>query len=120
MKKAHNEWIEQQRTGEGYQTRVAVTLALVKKILPVTSKRNPKGAPKEKWRCSFYPDFCNILGHKDAHDKQYGMKGKSKEEKGATKKVILGKALSEEMYKLTENGKDLCDIIKETFFFNLV
>ena len=40
--------------------------------------------------------------------------------KDATKKAMLDKLMLEEMDKLTENGRDFCDITKETFLFNLV
>ena len=71
--------MEQQQTGDGYQTGVAVAVAIAKRNLPAASERNPKGTPKEKWRCPFYPDYCTVLGHKDARNKDCGMKEKSKE-----------------------------------------
>ena len=112
LNKAHDKWIEQQRTGEGYQTGVAVAVALAKKNLPAAAERNPVGTLKEKWRCPFYPDFCQMLGHKDARNKQCGMKGKSKEEKDAARAAMLNKAISEEMRKMNENGKDFFEEAK--------
>ena len=94
LNKAHDEWIKQQRTGDGYQTGVVGVLAIVKKTLHAVAKRNPKGTPKEKQRYPFYPDFCNILGHKDARNKDGGMKGKNKSEKDAAKKAMLNKVVS--------------------------
>ena len=116
LNQAHDEWIEQQRTGDGYQTGVAVAVAIAKKNVPAASERNPKGTPKEQWKCPFYPHYCTVLGHKDARNKDCGMKGKSKEEKEAAKKAMLDTAVSQEMIRMAENGKDFGDNVKETLF----
>ena len=50
LNEAHDEWMKQQKTGEGYQPGIAVAIALAKKNLPNPADRNPKGTPKEKWR----------------------------------------------------------------------
>ena len=120
LNEAHDKWMEQQRTGDGYQTGVAVAVAIAKRNLPAASERNPKGTPKEKWRCPFYPDYCTVLGHKDARNKDCGMKGKSKEEKAAAKNAMLDKAVTQEMSRMSQNGKDFCDNVKRNIIFILV
>ena len=100
LNKAHEEWIKQQRTGEGYQSGIAVAVALAKKNLPDPAERNPEGTPKAQCRCIYHPTFCNKLGHKDARSKECGMKSSSKAEKEAAKKSMLADALAEEMKKI--------------------
>ena len=71
--------------------------------------------PKAQWRCAFYPDYCNTLEHKDARNKDCGMKGKTKSEKDAAKKVMLDKVVEQEMKVLSQSGKDFYGNKKETF-----
>ena len=114
LNEAHDEWMKQQKTGEGYQPGIAVAIALAKKNLPNPADRNPKGTPKEKWRCIYYPRFCGALGHKDARSKECGMNAKSKAEREAAKKSMLAEAVAEEMTENRNQGMSK----KERFFDN--
>ena len=104
LNKATEDWQEQQRTGEGYQSGIAVAMALAKKNLPDPAERNPEGTPKAQWRCIYYPKYCSNLGHKDARSKECGMKTKSKEERDAAKKCILAEAVEQEMRENPQNS----------------
>ena len=48
------------------------------------------------------------------------MKGKSKEEKAAAKNAMLDKAVTQEMSRMSQNGKDFCDNVKRNIIFILV
>ena len=67
-KTAQREYIKQQRTGDCYQSSIA--LAATKKVVmasPSVSDRNQPGTTKDKIRCLYHhPNYCVLLGHNDA------------------------------------------------------
>ena len=73
--------------------------------LPSAKERNSKGTPKELLCCSYYPSFCNCLGHTTARSKKCGTQGKSKEEVAAAREKIISDAVANEMEKIKNSGE---------------
>ena len=70
-------------TGKTYGTGIA--LATAEKLVDaklIAASRNPKGAPKELLQYSYhYPNYCTILVHLSAVNKECSVKHKTKEER---------------------------------------
>ena len=92
------------KEGMGYKSGIAAVAA--KKNLPTAKDRNPKGTPQDKLRCPFHhPNYCTLLGHRDARSKVCMMHGKSKEERSAAAKVIQKELIAIEVEKMKNEGK---------------
>ena len=72
-KTAQREYIKQQRTGDCYQSSIA--LAETKKVVmasPSVSDSNLPGTTKDKIRCMYHhPNYCVLLGHTDTRSTGY-------------------------------------------------
>ena len=105
LQKAYDDWMKLEKSGEGYQTGLAVKTALARQNLPKAADRNPEGTTKAQWRCVYYLLFCDRLEHKDARSKDCGMNGKSAKERDDAKRVIMQNAVCAEIKKINENGE---------------
>ena len=97
LKRAQELDKEAQKVGLAYESGIA--LSEVKKAVNeelANAKRNPPGTPKEKWKCLFfYPNYCQVLGHKTTQSLECAMHNKSKEDRDIAMKIIMNELILE-------------------------
>ena len=64
--------------------------------------------------CRFYPDFCNVVGHKTALSREFCMYGKTKPEKAAATQSIEEKLIKEYM---EQNKKGKFSTYTQNFYY---
>ena len=73
------------------------------------ASRNPKGTPKEEFRCKYnHPKYCVVLGHRDARSKECYAHTLTKKDRDDVAAVIFGELVSEELTNATQKCKYYC------------
>ena len=86
---AQKQALDSHSAGLGYESGLALASA-IKKIKDAPITRNPKGTPKNLWRCKYHhPKYCDVLGHKDAKSPFCKMKQKNVSDRVAAEKYIF-------------------------------
>ena len=95
------------KTGKTYGAGVALSIAKKKVKTTLTAVlRNPKGAPKDTWRCAYHHYlYCAVLGHSSCASKECSANPKTKAERTAVLIHINKMEIEEELCKeLLEQG----------------
>ena len=93
-------YLEELRIGMAYESGIALKNAK-KAIKYAPVERNPKGIPRDQWRCKYYhPSYCNALGHADARSHNcfaHSLTAKERE-------VVLNTILNEVVQRRVKDG----------------
>lgn len=101
---AHFDQLEELKTGEKYETGVAVKVA--KSLLTNGPTRNPKGTLLAEQKCMYCKErYCNNKGHKDSGVVDCYMYGKPKDLRDKLVKELKQEANAIEMDSNANEGK---------------